>query len=298
MPKHTENALTDRKILNAKSKDKQYKLFDGKGLFIVVHPNGSKYFRWEYTFDEKRKTLALGVYPQTTLKQARYERLEAQKLVIDGSDPVEVRRDIKSQKKQLLKAKKREDQFSFENVATEWWKKQSRNQTEKHAQEALRSLKNHVFPQIGFKHIDEISLMEVKTLLLDLEAQGKSETAHRIQQRLRSVFQFAIMQEWTERNPAADLQKLLNPVKKQKMKALPLNEFPIYLQRLDEKNNELHLVTRVALKLVVMLFVRTNELIGARWEEIDFENSTWRIPAERMKLRVEHLVPLPKQALS
>ena len=298
MPKHTENALTDRKILNARSKDKQYKLFDGKGLFIVVHPNGSKYFRWEYTFDEKRKTLALGVYPQTTLKQARYERLEAQKLVIDGSDPVEVRRNIKTQKKQLLKAKKREDQFSFENVAMEWWKKQSRNQTEKHAQEALRSLKNHVFPQIGFKHIDEMSLMEVKTLLLDLEAQGKSETAHRIQQRLRSVFQFAIMQEWTERNPAADLQKLLNPVKKQKMKALPLNEFPIYLQRLDEKNNELHLVTRVALKLVVMLFVRTNELIGARWEEIDFENATWRIPAERMKLRVEHLVPLPKQALS
>ena len=298
MPKHTENALTDRKILNARSKDKQYKLFDGKGLFIVVHPNGSKYFRWEYTFDEKRKTLALGVYPQITLKQARYERLEAQKLVIDGFDPVEVRRNIKSQKKQLLKAKKREDQFSFENVATEWWKKQSRNQTEKHAQEALRSLKNHVFPQIGFKHIDEISLIEVKTLLLDMEAQGKSETAHRIQQRLRSVFQFAIMQEWTERNPAADLQKLLNPVKKQKMKALPLNEFPIYLQRLDEKNNELHLVTRVALKLVVMLFLRTNELIGARWEEIDFENATWRIPAERMKLRVEHLVPLPKQALS
>ena len=298
MPKHTENALTDRKILNARSKDKQYKLFDGKGLFIVVHPNGSKYFRWEYTFDEKRKTLALGVYPQTTLKQARYERLEAQKLVIDGFDPVEVRRNIKSQKKQLLKAKKREDKFSFENVATEWWKKQSRNQTEKHAQEALRSLKNHVFPHIGFKHIDDISLIEVKTLLLDMEAQGKSETAHRIQQRLRSVFQFAIMQEWTERNPAADLQKLLNPVKKQKMKALPLNEFPIYLQRLDEKNNELHLVTRVALKLVVMLFVRTNELIGARWEEIDFENATWRIPAERMKLRVEHLVPLPKQALS
>jgi len=298
MPKHTENALTDRKILNARSKAKQYKLFDGKGLFIVVHPNGSKYFRWEYTFDGKRKTLALGVYPQTTLKQARYERLEAKKLVIDGSDPVEVRRNFKSQKKQLLKAKKREDQFSFENVATEWWKKQSRNQTEKHAQEVLRSLKNHVFSDIGFKHIDEISLIEVKTLLLDLEAQGKSETAHRIQQRIRSVFQFAIMQEWTERNPAADLQKLLNPVKKQKMKALPLNEFPIYLQRLDEKNNELHLVTRVALKLVVMLFVRTNELIGARWEEIDFENSTWRIPAERMKLRVEHLVPLPKQALS
>ena len=298
MPKHTENVLTDRKILNAKLKDKQYKIFDGKGLFVLIHPNGSKYFRWEYTFDEKRKTLALGVYPQTTLKQARFERLEAQKLVIDGSDPVEVRRDIKSQKKQLLKAKKREDQFSFENVATEWWKKQSRNQTEKHAQEALRSLKNHVFPQIGFKHIDEISLMEVKTLLLDLEAQGKSETAHRIQQRLRSVFQFAIMQEWTDRNPASDLHKLLNPVKKQQMKALPLKEFPNYLQRLDEDNLELHLITRTALKLIVMLFVRTRELIEAKWEEVDLESATWRIPAERMKLRVEHLVPLPNQALS
>ncbi len=101
MPKHTENALTDRKILNARSKDKQYKIFDGKGLFVLIHPNGSKYFRWEYKFEEKRKTLALGVYPQTTLKCARYERLEAQKLVIDGSDPVEVRRNIKSTKKAI-----------------------------------------------------------------------------------------------------------------------------------------------------------------------------------------------------
>jgi len=298
MPKHTENALTDRKILNAKSKDKQYKIFDGKGLFVLIHPNGSKYFRWEYKFEGKRKTLALGVYPQTTLKQARYERLEAQKLVIDGSDPIKVRRKFKSEKKLVLKAEQGLDQLSFENVAMEWWKRQSLNQTEKHAREALRSLKNHVFPQIGFKHIDEISLMEVKTLLLDLEAQGKSETAHRIQQRLRSVFQFAIMQEWTDRNPASDLHKLLNPVKKQQMKALPLKEFPNYLQRLDEDNLELHLITRTALKLIVMLFVRTRELIEAKWEEVDLESATWRIPAERMKLRVEHLVPLPNQALS
>ncbi len=298
MPKHTENALTDRKILNAKSKDKQYKIFDGKGLFVLIHPNGSKYFRWEYKFEGKRKTLALGVYPQTTLKQARYERLEAQKLVIDGSDPIKVRRKFKSEKKLVLKAEQGLDQLSFENVAMAWWKRQSLNQTEKHAREALRSLKNHVFPHIGFKHIDEISLMEVKTLLLDLEAQGKSETAHRIQQRLRSVFQFAIMQEWTDRNPASDLHKLLNPVKKQQMKALPLKEFPNYLQRLDEDNLELHLITRTALKLIVMLFVRTRELIEAKWEEVDLESATWRIPAERMKLRVEHLVPLPNQALS
>ena len=298
MPKHTENALTDRNILHAKSKDKQYKIFDGKGLFVLIHPNGSKYFRWEYKFEGKRKTYAIGVYPETTLKQARDERLEAQKLVNEGSDPVNVRKKIKSEQKLVLKAKQGLDQLSFKNVAMEWWKRQSLNQTVKHAREARRSLENHVFPHIGFKRTDEITTKEVKSLLLDLEGQGKGETAHRVQQRLRSVFQYAIMQEWTDRNPASDLHKLLNPVKKQQMKALPLKELPNYLQRLDEDNLELHLVTRAALKLIVMLFVRTRELIEAKWEEIDLESETWRIPAERMKLRVEHLVPLPNQALS
>ena len=298
MPKHTENALTDRKILNAKSKDKQYKIFDGKGLFVLIHPNGSKYFRWEYKYEGKRKPLALGIYPETTLRHARDERLKARKLVHEGSDPVKVRRMLKSEKKLELKAERGLDQLSFENVAMEWGRRQSLNQTEKHAREARRSLENHVFPHIGFKRIDEITTKEVKSLLLDLEGQGKGETSHRVQQRLRSVFQYAIMQEWTDRNPASDLHKLLNPVKKQQMKALPLKEFPNYLQRLDEDNLELHLITRAALKLIVMLFVRTRELIEAKWEEVDLESATWRIPAERMKLRVEHLVPLPNQALS
>ena len=297
MPKHTENVLTDRNILHAKSKDKQYKIFDGKGLFVLIHTNGSKYFRWEYKFEGKRKTFAIGVYPETTLKQARYERLKAQKLVNEGFDPVNVRKKIKSEQKLVLKAKQGLDQLSFKNVAMEWWKRESLNQTEKHAREARRSLENHVFPHIGFKRIDEITTKEIKSLLLDLEGQGKGETAHRVQQRLRSVFQYAIMQEWTDRNPASDLHKLLNPVKKQQMKALPLKEFPNYLQRLDEDNLELHVVTRTALKLIVMLFVRTRELIEAKWEEVDLESETWRIPAERMKLRVEHLVPLPNQAL-
>ena len=106
------------------------------------------------------------------------------------------------------------------------------------------------------------------------------------------------MQEWTDRNPAADLHKLLAPVKKEPMKTLPFSELPGYLKRLDEKNRELHMVTRVALKLMILLFVRTRELIEAKWEELDLENAIWRIPAERMKLRVEHLVPLPQQALA
>ncbi len=98
MPRHTENALTDRKIQNTKPTSKQFKLFDGKGLFLLIHPNGSKYFRWDYTFEGKRKTLALGVYPETTLKQAREERLEAQKTLREGQDPIEVRKELKSKK--------------------------------------------------------------------------------------------------------------------------------------------------------------------------------------------------------
>ncbi len=179
----------------------------------------------------------------------------------------------------------------------EWWERQSGNLTEKHGNEIKRSLENHVFPKIGHLQITDIRPKAIKEILLGLESVGKAETAHRIHQRIRSVFQYAVMQEWTDRNPAADLHKLLAPVKSKPMKALPVNEFPDYLRRLDGDHRDFHLVTRVALKLMVMLFVRTRELIEAKWEELDLENAIWRIPAERMKLRVERLVSFPKQAL-
>ena len=298
MPRHTENALTDRKIVNAKTSDKQYKLFDGKGLFLLIHPNGSKYFRWDYAFEGKRKTLALGVYPETTLKQAREERLEAQKLLREGKDPIEVRQQLKAKKQDLKRTEQLREKLSFQNVTMEWWERQSGNLTEKHAREIRRSLENHVLSQIGHLQITDITPKAIKDILLGIESEGKAETAHRIHQRVRSVFQYAVMQEWTDHNPAADLHKLLAPVKSESMKALPLNEFPDYLRRLDGDHRDFHLVTRAALKLMVMLFVRTRELIEAKWEELDLENEIWRIPAERMKLSVEHLVPLPKQALA
>ena len=298
MPRHTENALTDRKIVNGKTSDKQYKLFDGKGLFLLIHPNGSKYFRWDYSFEGKRKTLALGVYPETTLKQAREERLEAQKILREGKDPIEVRQQLKAKKQDLKRTEQLKEKLSFQSVTMEWWERQSGNLTEKHAREIRRSLENHVLSQIGHLQITDITPKAIKDILLGIESEGKAETAHRIHQRVRSVFQYAVMQEWADRNPAADLHNLLAPVMKEPMKALPLNELPVYLQRLGSDNRELHVVTRAALKLMVILFVRTRELIEAKWDELDLENAIWRIPAERMKLRVEHLVPLPKQALA
>ena len=215
MPRHTENALTDRKIVNAKTSDKQYKLFDGKGLFLLIHPNGSKYFRWDYSFEGKRKTLALGVYPETTLKQAREERLEAQKLLREGKDPIEVRQQLKAKKQDLKRTEQLREKLSFQSVTMEWWERQSGNLTEKHAREIRRSLENHVLSQIGHLQITDITPKAIKDILLGIESEGKAETAHRIHQRVRSVFQYAVMQEWTDRNPAADLHNLLAPVKKE-----------------------------------------------------------------------------------
>ena len=200
MPRHTENALTDRKIVNAKTSDKQYKLFDGKGLFLLIHSNGSKYFRWDYSFEGKRKTLALGVYPETTLKQAREERLEAQKLLREGKDPIEVRQQLKAKKQDLKRTEQLREKLSFQSVTMEWWERQSGNLTEKHAREIRRSLENHVLSQIGHLQITDITPKAIKDILLGIESEGKAETAHRIHQRVRSVFQYAVMQELQDMN--------------------------------------------------------------------------------------------------
>ena len=200
MPRHTEKALTNRKIQNAKPTNKQYKLFDGKGLFFLIHPNSSKYFRWDYTFKGKRKTLALGVYPETTLKQAREKRLEAQKTLREGQDPIGVRKELKSKKQNKKKSEQLIQKLSFHNVAMEWWERQSGNLTGKHGNEIKRSLENHVFPKIGHLQITDIPPKSVKDILLGL-SEGKSETGHRIHQRIRSVFHYAMLQEWTDRNP-------------------------------------------------------------------------------------------------
>ena len=297
MPKITYNALSDTSIRNSKSRQKQYKLFDGQGLFVLIHPNGSKYFRYRYKFEGKEKVMALGVYPETTLKEAREKRLEAQRLVKDGLDPVRFRLEIRAKREKEEKEKFLKTQNTFERVSKDWLAREKKRITYKHAKDARRSLEMHVYPKIGNQLIDDISTKEIKSVLSVIQDSGKLETAHRVHQRIRSVFQFAVMNDLTERNPAADLYGFLEPVKKKSMKALPLKELPEYLHRLDKADN-LHLVTRAGLKLIIMLFVRTNELIEAKWEEFDFKQALWRIPEERMKMRVEHLVPLPQQALT
>ena len=297
MPKVTYNALSDTTIRNSKSRPKQFKIFDGQGLYVLIHPNGSKYFRYRYIHEGKEKVMALGVYPETTLKEAREKRMNAQRLIKQGLDPVLFRKEDQAKRKQEELEKLLKCQNTFEKVSIEWMNQTAKRMTFKHAREAKRSLEMHVYPKLGHLSLETIKIKDVKAVLLDIQSAGKLETAHRVHQRIRSVFQFAVMNDLTERNPAADLYGFLEPVKKTSMKALPLKELPEYLNRLDKADN-LHLVTRAGLKLIIMLFVRTNELIAAKWEEFDMQEALWRIPEERMKMRVEHLVPLPKQALT
>jgi integrase len=296
MPRKTSHNLTPTHLKNAKPKDRQYKLFDGNGLFILVHPNGSKYFRLRYRIHSKEKVMALGVFPEVTLAEARLKAEEARKLVKEGLDPVATRQQAHQERQQEVQAEQAKQAHSFEKVAREWWLKEQDRCTSKHAREAIRSLENHAFPQIGHFPIQDVTIKQVKALLLELQDSGRIETAHRIHQRIRSVFQYAVIHEISDRNPAADLHGILKPKQAKPMRSMPLKELPDYLRKIDETDS-LHYVTRVALKLIIMLFVRTTELIEAKWEEFDLQNALWRIPEERMKMRVEHLVPLPRQAL-
>ena len=204
MPKITYNALTDTSIRNSKSRQKQYKIFDGQGLFVLIHPNGSKYFRYRYKFEGKEKVMALGVYPETTLKEAREKRLEAQRLVKDGLDPVRFRLEIRAKREKEEKEKFLKTQNTFEHVSKDWLAREKKRITYKHAKDARRSLEMHVYPKIGNQPIDNISTKEIKSVLSVIQDSGKLETAHRVHQRIRSVFQFAVMNDLTERNPAAD----------------------------------------------------------------------------------------------
>ena len=297
MPKQSENLLSDTTIRKAVAKAKQYKLFDGKGLFVLVHPNGSKYFRMRYKLDGKEKTLALGVYPRLTLAKAREHRLEAQQLLENGEDPGRVRMQQKAEARERRKAAELDTSHTFSKAAEGWM--QTQHWIGKHARDVANSLKHHACPALGDKPMASISKAQVRAVLLGVQDGGRIETAHRVHQRLRAIFKWAVDRDWCERNHAAELEGILAPVKVTKMQHIPLDEFPEFLRRLEVNEARLHRVTWYALHLVINTFVRTSELKGATWSEFDLEAKLWRIPAERMKIKTagDHLVPLSRQVV-
>ncbi|MDN7636800.1 tyrosine-type recombinase/integrase [Burkholderia cepacia] len=283
--------LTDIQVRNAKASATPYKLTDGNGMFLLVQPNGAKYWRLSYRFLCKQKTLALGVYPAVTLATARKKRDEAREQIAAGIDPGDAKKDAK-------RAAEIAAANSFEAVAREWYDSQRPGWSDGYAEKVLNSLEVDVFPKIGPRPIAEIDSPQMLTIVREVEARGVRETAKRILQRSRAVFQYGIMTGRCSRNPAADIDAK-TVLKKgpgvQHMARVKATEIPQLMRDIDAYQGDL--VTRLALRLMALTFVRTTEMIRAEWSEFDETAAEWRVPPERMKMRDPHIVPLSRQAL-
>ncbi|MDM8358822.1 tyrosine-type recombinase/integrase [Pandoraea communis] len=285
-------ALTDIAIKNARPSDKAYKLFDGGGLFLLITPANQKYWRLKYRHSGKEKLLALGVYPEVSLAAARKKREEARDSLAQGADPSAQRKEVK--RLAILSAA-----TSFEAVAREWFESQRGGWSAGYAEKVIGSLEGDVFPTLGDMPIADIEAHTLVGVLRAVEARGVRETAKRILQRTRAVFQYGIMTGRCARNPASDVdaQVILKkgPAVQHMARIRPL-ELPTLMR--DIATYEGEPVTRLALELMALTFVRTAELIGATWHEFNEDAREWRIPASRMKMRTPHIVPLSRQAMS
>ncbi len=283
-------SLTHIKISNAKPRSKPYKLADEKGLFLYVAPNGSKYWRLKYRFGGKEKLLAIGVFPEVSLAEARNKRDNARKLLADGTDPGVVKQINK--RAALLAAEN-----SFELIAREWYAKYSVKWVPSHGERIIRRLERDIFPWLGKRPIAEIAALELLTVLRRIENRGAIETAHRALQNCGQVFRYAIATGRAERDLSSDLCGALQPVvNKHHATITDPNQIGNLLRNIE--NYEGSFISKCALKLAPLVFVRPGELRKAEWSEINFENAEWRIPAAKMKMRSVHIVPLSTKAIS
>jgi integrase len=281
--------LSDVQVRTAKPKEKDYKLSDGQGLYLLANTTGGKLWRLDYTFASKRKTLALGNYPSISLADARQRRDDAKKLLANGVDPGAIKKALKA-------SMVAETENSFETVAREWHMKFSGTWSPSHTETTLRRLQADVFPVIGDTPINEIKAPELLAMLRRIESRGALETAHRVRTICGQVFRYAVATGRAERNPAADLKGALPPYTKGNHPAItdPKEVAPL-LRCIDGYQGSF--VVKCALQLAPLFFVRPGELRQAEWREFDFETAEWNIPAERMKMKVAHLVPLSRQAI-
>jgi len=281
-------ALTDVKVRNAKPQAKPYKISDGEGMFLLVTPSGSKYWRFKYYFGGKEKLLALGVYPDVSLTDARERRIQARKAVAAGSDPSEVKREAK-------RVARLTGENSFEAIAREWYEKREHAWVSSYSNKIMARLENYVFPKLGTRPIASITAPEVLSMLRVVENKGTLETAHIIKQMCGQIFMYAIATGRAERNPVPDLRGALKTPVRKHHAYLKAGDLPEFLQAL--KGFRANAVTSLAIRFLMLTFVRTIELRGARWTEFDLDKGEWRIPAERMKMRDPHIVPLSRQAI-
>jgi integrase len=286
------NSLTDIKVRSVRPEEKPRKFFDGRGLFLLVTPNGGKWWRFKYRFYGKAKTLSLGIYPDVGLKEARERRDETRKQLAAGVDPSVERKADKAARA----AKIARENGTFELVAREWFEKYSPIWAPGHAATVIRRLDRDVFPWLGGRQADAITAVQLLEVLRRIEARGALETAHRIKQICGQVFRYAIAIGRASRDPSADLRGALPPVREKHHAALTKpTEVAALLRSINGYKGTFPV--RCALRLAPLVFVRPGELRKAEWAEIDLDGAIWRIPAERMKLRQKHLVPLSQQVI-
>ena len=286
--------LTDTKIKQAKPSDKPYKLSDEKGMYLLISATG-KYWRMDYRFEVKRKTLALGTYPDVSLAEAREKRDKARKLLASDPpvDPSQKRKDAKAEKL-INKAN------TFEIWADKWWQHWHTNKSPRHANTVKSRLEADIYPTLGSLPINEIEAYQVVDAIKAIAERGALDLAKRVHQTMGQVFRYAIAhnrESKAARNPANDIKPsdIIESRPKTNYARVEIKELPQLLRALESSKSQP--LTRLAVKLIALTFVRTSELIGAKWTEIDFDEKQWRIPPERMKMKSPHIVPLSRQAI-
>ncbi len=288
MPKITR-PLTVKEIEKAKPREAAYRLFDGGGLYLEVTPTGSKWWRLKFRHAGIERRAGLGVWPAVTLEAARQKREEYRALIAAGINPIEAGRSSRAQAEE-------DAENSFEAVATEWHAKKAHEWTPTHATKIQRWLALDAFPKIGARPVGQITSKEMLAMLRKIEQRGAVDTAHRIHQVCSQVFRYAVATGRADADPTAALRGALKAPVRENQAAVKPAEVPQLLRDIDQYPG-LADTTRLGLHLLSLTMVRTIELRGARWDEIDFDAGMWTIPKERMKMRDPHHVPLSRQAV-
>ncbi|EII8417028.1 tyrosine-type recombinase/integrase [Escherichia coli] len=280
--------LNARQVDAAKPREKAYKLADGAGLYLEVVPSGSRYWRMKYRFNGKEKRMAFGVYPAVSLAQARALRDDAKKKLAEGIDPSLAKKEEKLVRDVQLNN-------TFQAVALEWHGTKVSRWSEGYASDIIEAFNKDIFPYIGQQPVNEIKPLVLLNVLRRIESRGATEKAKKVRQRCSEVFRYAIVTGRAEYNPAADLTSAMSGHESKHYPFLTVEELPDFFKALAGYAGSPLVV--LAARLLILTGVRTGELRGAFWSEFDLEKAVWEIPAERMKMKRPHLVPLSTQAL-
>ncbi|MCE9508329.1 MAG: integrase arm-type DNA-binding domain-containing protein [Alphaproteobacteria bacterium] len=284
--------LNDAACKSLKPKEKPYKKGDAYGLYLLVNPNGNKLWRMKYHFHNKERTVSFGPYPEVSLAEARDRTYEARKLLREGKDP-----SLEKQEAKRMAAINAAD--TFEAVAMEWYKKNLPRWRDSNANTVMTRLRRDVFPAIGYIPVRDLTPPRIALAVQTIEKRGAYELARRALGLMRNVLAYAKVCGRILHNPAdVEAKDVLAAPKKGHFAAMESAELPAFLAKLYQNEGRLFRQTQLAMELLMLTFVRTNELIKSRWEEINFEKALWYLPAERMKMGRDHIVPLSRQALA